>query len=276
MALDEAITECLADLRLLGVVTPSGPSALTRIGRLALEDPGALEALDLGTARDAIVQADMSIICPPGMDVDLLTRIESLASLDSDHGTRTYTLEESRIIDAVRAGDSAESIVSFLEDLSQVAIPDTVYRLVCDAAQRVGQVRVAPATSVLVTEDPVALAKATKLKSAKLTALSATVAVSSLPVDKLMAILDRSGLAPTVTGPGADAVVPRSASARAAELERRAEQHRDLAARTGIGDLAAQAESFEREAAAARNPGSRLVVNGPLAVTPAVLERVGQ
>lgn len=274
MAVDEAIAECLADLRLLGVVHPTGPVALTQVGRLALEDPGALEALDFGTAREAIVQADMSVICPPDLDMDLLTRIETLATLDSDHGTRTYTLDESRIVDAVRAGDTAEGIVAFLDDLSSVRLPDTVYRLVCDAAQRVGQVRVAPAASVLVTEDPVDLATACKVKSAKLTALTATVAVSSLPADKLIPILDRKGLAPTVTGVGADTFVPRSASADAAELQRRAEAHREIAERTGISGLAAQADVFEREAAAARNPQSRLAVSGPLAVTPALLERV--
>ena len=274
MSVEEAITECLADLRLLGVVHPSGPVALTEIGRLALEDPGALGALEFGTAREAIVQADMSIICPPDMDMDLLTRIEALATLETDHGTRTYTLDESSIVDAVRAGDSAESITTFLDELSSVPLPDTVYRLVCDAAQRVGQVRVAPAASVLVTEDPVDLATACKLKSAKLTALTATVAVSSLPTDKLVQILDRKGLAPTVTAGDGDTVVRRSASAEAAELERRAEAHREIAQRTGIKGLAAQADHFEREAAAARNPESRLAVSGPLAVTPALLERV--
>jgi hypothetical protein len=274
MAVDVATTECLADLRLLGVVHPTCPLALTEIGRLALEDPEAIDALEFGTAREAIVQADMSIICPPDMDMDLLARIEALAKLDSDHGTRTYTLEESLIVDAVRAGDSAECIVAFLDELSSVPLPDTVYRLVSDAAQRVGQVRVAPAASVLVTEDPVDLATACKLRSAKLTAVSATVAVSSLPTDKLVQILDRKGLAPMVTGGGADTVVRRSASDEAAELQRRAEAHREIAQRTGIKGLEAQAEMFEREAAAAANPGSKLAVSGPLAVTPALLERV--
>lgn len=274
MAVHDAIVECLRDLRLLGMVHPSGPVALSVIGRLALEDAAALDTLDFGAATEAIVQADMSIICPPDMDMDLLGRIESLATLDSDHGARTYTLDEALIVDAVRAGDTAESIVTFLDELSSVPLPDTVYRLVCDAAQRVGQVRVAKAASVLVTEDPVDLVTACKLKSAKLTALSATVAVSSLPVDKLVAILDRKGLAPTVTAGDGDAVVRRSASVDAAELERRAEQHREIAKRTGIKGLAAQADQFEREAAAARNPESRLAVRGPLAVTPALLERV--
>jgi hypothetical protein len=276
MAVSEAITECLTDLRLLGVVHPSGPVALTEIGRIALEDPAAVGSLEFGTAREAIVQADMSIICPPDMDMDLLTRIEALATLDSDHGTRTYTLEESLIVDAVRAGDSAEGITTFLDELSSVPLPDTVYRLVCDAAQRVGQVRVAPASSVLVTEDPVDLATACKLKSAKLTALTATVAVSSLSPEKLIQILDRKGLAPTITAGDGDTIVRRSASAEAAELERRAEQHREIAKRTGIKGLAAQADLFEREAAAARNPGSRLAVSGPLAVTPALLQKVGK
>lgn len=274
MAVDEAIIECLRDLRTLGIVTTDGPAALTGIGRLALEDPKALDSLEFGSATEAIVQADMSIICPPDMDLDVLTRIEALATLESDHGTRSYTLDESLVVDAVRSGDTAEGIVSFLEDLSSVRLPDTVYRLITDAAQRVGRVRLSAATSVVVTDDPVDLATACKLKSAKLTALTDTVAVSSLPVEKLSQILDRKGLAPTVTGDGNEKIVPRSTITDAEELERRAKHQREVAERMGHRALAAQAELYERQVKAARDPASKLKVTGPLAVTPSLLAKV--
>lgn len=274
IAVDEAMVECLRDLRALGIVTAEGPVGLSALGRLALDDPAAVERADLGSADTAIVQADETIICPPDLDADLMVRLGQIAALESDTGARIFRLDETLITKAVQRGDSPEEIVAFLDGLSSVALPDTVRTLVADAAGRANRIRVIDTSTVVVAEDPVDLAAACKVKSAKLTLVSDTVAVSPLAADKIRRVLDRKGLTPTLVTRTGDGVVPRRSSDDAAELERAARRQRELAARHGIAGLARQPDRFDQQASAASNPASKLTVKGPLAVTPALLERL--
>ncbi|MDZ7732583.1 MAG: hypothetical protein U5R31_05200 [Acidimicrobiia bacterium] len=94
VAVDEAVAACLSrDLRILGMVTAEGPVALTGLGRLALDDPVAVEKADLGSADTAVVQADETVVCPPDLDADLAVRLGDLAVLESDAGARIFRLE---------------------------------------------------------------------------------------------------------------------------------------------------------------------------------------
>jgi hypothetical protein len=274
VAVDEAILESLRDLRSLGMVTAEGPVALTALGRLALEDPAAAVAADFGAADEAIVQADETIVCPPDLDADLVVRIEQLATLESDAGARIFRLDETLITKAVQRGRPAEEIVAFLDGLSSVPVPDTVKALVADCAQRAERVRIVAATTVVVVDDPADLVTACRMKSTKLTALTDTVAVSPLPPDKIRAILDRKGLAPVMVASRGAEITPRRSSDDAAELARAAERQRLLAERHGLEQAAVGAQLLADRATAARDPGSRFVVSGPIAVTPLLLERV--
>lgn len=275
IAVDEAVVECIRDLRALGMVTADGPVALTELGRLALDDATEVERVEFGSATTAIVQADETIVCPPDLDAALVVRAGEVARLESDSGARIFRLDETMITKAVQRGQSAQEIVDFLEGLSSVPLPDTVRTLVADAAGRAERVRIVEATTVVVTADPVDLATACSMKSAKLTLVSDTVAVSPLTADKVRQILDRKGLAPTVTSADADGLRPRRSSEDAAALERAAQRHREFAGRHHADAPARQAEFLEQQAAAARDPSSKLSVQAPLAVTPALLRRVG-
>lgn len=274
MAVAEAVLDCLGDLRALGMVTTTGPTALTALGRLALDDPDAVLDIDLGGATTAIVQADETVVCPPDLDLDVLSRLGRIAGLESDAGARIFRLEENLVTKAIQRGDTAEEILAFLSELSSVPLPDTVRRLVTDAADRADRVRIVEAMSVVVVSDPVDLATASKLKSAKLTPVTDTVAVSTLSAAKLREILDRKGLAPTVVSTEDGATTPRSAADDADQLEARARRQRDMAQRHGSRGLSTSAQRLEEQARQARNPASRLTVRGPIAVTPGMLDRL--
>lgn len=274
MAVAGAVLECLRDLRVLGVVTTTGPAGLTELGRLALDDPKAVREVDLGGATSAVVQADETVVCPPDLDPDVSVRLGRIARLESDAGARIFRLDDTLVTKAVQEGDTADDIVEFLAELSSVPLPDTVRRLVADAAGRADRVRIFDASTVVVVSDPADLATACKLKSAKLAPVSDTVAVSTLPAGKLREILDRKGLAPMVVATGDPGMTPRTAADDAAELERQARRQRELAKRYGAGGLAASARRLEEEASKARNPASKLDVRGPIAVTPGLLARL--
>lgn len=263
----EAVIGSLGDLRALGVVTATGPASLTQLGRLALRDPGAVAGVDLGSADTAVVQADHTVVCPPNLDSDLAIRLGEIATLESASGARIFRLDEPSITAAVQSGDSAASIIGFLESLSSVPVADTVRQLVDDAAARADRVKVLGAATVVVTTDPADLAVACRVKAAKLTAVTPTAAVSSLAPDKVRQALDRKGLAPLLVTAEGDAPARRR-SEDADRLEQQARRHRDLARDFGNQSMAAEARRLEQAAAAARDPASRLEVTGPLAVTP--------
>lgn len=275
VGLEPAVLDTLADLRTLGLASTHGPLGLTEIGRLALTDPSAVERAEFAAADRAIVQADETVVGPPDLDADLVARLSLLATLESDAGARIFRLDEGLIIRAVQGGETAEDIVTFLTELSSVPLPDTVRTLVTDCARRAERVRIVTATTVVIADDPADLALACKTKAAKLTAVTDTVAVSTLPAGKLRPILDRKGLAPLLVTPTGDGVTPRRSSEDAGALERQAEQHRRFAERHGVDHVARYAEVLEAEAKAARDPGAKLVVRGPLAVTPLLLTREG-
>jgi hypothetical protein len=266
-----AVTETLADLRRLGVVSATGPAGLTELGRLALHDPAALADADFGSAGSAIVQADHTIVCPPDLAPDLLARLEQIARLESDSGARVFRLDGPLITAAVQHGASAEELTAFLESLSSVPLADTVRRLVDDAAARADRVRVVSAATVVVVTDPTDLVTACKIASAKLVGLTPTVAVSSLPADKVRTALARKGLAPLAVSSGAE-VTARRSSDDADRYEQSAEHHQELGRRYRSSSYTQEAERLRAAAAAARDPASKLTVAGPIAATPTLIQ----
>lgn len=268
-----AVINVMEDLRRMGVVTASGSVALTEFGRLALEDPAAALDLDLGSADQAVVQADQTIVCPPDLDPDLRLRLSEIAVLESDAGALTFRLGERQITGVVQAGRTAAEILGFLDRLSSVPVADTVRTLVHDAAARAERVRVLAATTVVVTRHPADLITACTIKSAKLTALTDTVATSNLTAEKVQQALSRANLAPLLVTGGSAEVVARRGADDAAELEQRASLHRSFAKRTGHSDYQRSAEELEALAKKARDPSSKLAVAGPIAVTPALVKR---
>lgn len=271
---EEAIRQCLHELQALGVVSAEGPIGLTALGRLALEDPDQVASAPLGSAEQAVVQADHTIICPPDLDPTIAAHLERFAELESDAGARILRLSERLITRAVQNGDDPDSICAFLEKLSSVPLTDPVYRLVHDAAAQAGRVKVMSATTIVVVSDPADLATACSVKSAKLRAVAPMVAISALTPAKVQAALDRKGLSPMVVGGDTDLPMARRSSDEVAALEESARRARDVADRIGHAGFRSQAERMEEKAAEARDPSSRLAVTGPLALTPSLVRRL--
>lgn len=273
LAHPDAALECVRDLRALGVVTP-GPVALTALGRAVLDDPASVGSLVAGAADSVTVQADMTVIAPADLRHDLATGLEAIATTESASAATIYRLDAARITRAVQGGQEPSAIVDFLAGISVVPLPDTVVRLVHDAATKAGQVRVIAAPTVVVVSDPADLVTACAIKALKLTRVTDTVAVTDVAMAKVRAALERRGLAPeAVVGAG----VPKARSS-AAEAEAAAQQASQLraVARGGRGSFyEVHARELEARAKALGDVSARLTVSGPLTVTPGMLDRLG-
>lgn len=276
MGHSELALEALSDLRALGVVEATGPTALTSVGRSVLDDPASLDDLTSTEARTAYVQADLTVVAPPDLDHDVSIRLATLADVESDSGAVVSRLSLDQVTRAIQAGDTAESIVEFLTTLSSVPLPDTVTRLVHDAAARSGRVRVISAPTVVVVTDPADLAIAVSVKAAKLTEVSPTVAVSELTPAKVIAALDRKGLAPErVVGSTVDAIQPRRSSSDVARMaEQQAERYREMAKRSPNSRFAQHADEMVAKAKLIADVDGRLAVNGPIAITQQLVDRL--
>ena len=271
IVVEAAVEECINELRSMGAITAEGPIALTRLGRAALEDPATVGDVIGVQSTSAIVQADLTVTAPPDLRHDLTLRLSALADVESDSGAVVYRLSPERITKAVQAGDTAADIVEFLAELSSVPLTDTIERLVTDAAARAGRVRVVSATTVVIVSDAADLTTACSVKSAKLTAVSDTVAVSDVAANKVTAALEKKGLAPHAVVETADRS-RRSSEVEAAEVIERA-----AALRAATGSTSAymkrHADRIEKEARANSDVGKRLQVSGPLAATPTLAAR---
>jgi hypothetical protein len=143
------------------------------------------------------VQADHTVIAPPGLDADLDSTLSRIAALESDAGARIYRITDASIGSALDTGMDAAAILAFLHEHSTVEIAANVERTVRDAEARHGQIRIGSAVTWIACDDPMQLVRAVGVKSAKLTVVSPTAAVSPLAEDKVLAALRAKGVAPT-------------------------------------------------------------------------------
>jgi len=251
------VSECIEDLRHLGVIQPSGPLALTQLGRLALQDPKAAAEVPVGSASEVVVQADHTIIAPPDLRADLVAELSLIAQVESDAGAFIFRLDPPLITRAIQGGATEESIIGFLAEVSSVEMPSTIEWLVRDAARRANRVTVIAAPTVIAVTNPADLDTACAVKSAKLTKVSETVAVSDLPHAKVRAALDRAGLVPEVVL-GGSKKPPRSQTVPQSLMPR----------------ASGEPPSGPQSALVAGEIPARLQVRGPLALTPQLVDEL--
>jgi hypothetical protein len=185
------VADAVIGLRALGLVPDDGPVGLTDQARSLLVEPGRLR---VGETAGVVVQADHTVIVPPDADPDVLARIERLAVVVSAGAARVYRLDPDRIAAAVADGDRADAVLAFLGRVAQGPLPTTVERLVTDAARSAEGLDARAAASVVVAADPAALARALGVRAAGLRAVAPTVAVSDLPLPKVLAALRAKGV----------------------------------------------------------------------------------
>lgn len=192
----EIVAQLVAEARVLGVVPAEGPIGLTATARLMLFDSPALADALADSPTAFTVQADHTVIAPPGLDADLDARLARMSVLESDAGARIYRITDASIGGALDSGLDADAILAFLHEYSTVAITANVERTIRDAAQRHGQLRIGSAVTWIACDDPVQLMRAVAVKSARLTAVSTNAAISPLAEDKVLTALRAKGVAP--------------------------------------------------------------------------------
>ncbi len=193
--LEGCVAGLTAAARALGLVPPGGPVGLTDLARRLLHGgPAAARAALPTPSREFVVQADHTVIAPPDLHPEVAATLERYAELESDAGARVYRLTERRLGQALVDGDDGEAIAAFLDEHSRTSVPQNVAYLVADCARRHGRLRAGESRSYLRSEDPGLLTAAAAVRSARLRVLAPTVAISSLPRDKLVAALAARGV----------------------------------------------------------------------------------
>lgn len=182
-------------LRLLDLVPADGPVGLTTMARTLLAG-GAdrVEQLTGPEVEQVVIQADHSVIAPPGLSPRVAGELAAVARLESDAGAQIWRITTERLADAMAGGWTRDQLVAFLTRASSVEVPANVLVTVDDVAARHGRLRTGTIGCYLRCDDPVDLAGAAAVGAAKLRVLSPTVAVSPLSRDKLTAALRAKGL----------------------------------------------------------------------------------
>lgn len=193
--LDPGLTAgIVAGLRVLGLVPADGPVGLTALGRAVGEGLAAVEAVLPVPRHEVVVQADLTVLAPPDAAPEVTATLHRYADLESAAGARIYRLSEERLADAVDAGESAEDVLAWLTEHSSVPVAQNVAYLVRDVARRHGRLRAGTTASYLRSDDAGLLGRAVGVKAAKLRAIAPTVAVSTLPRERLLTALRTAGV----------------------------------------------------------------------------------
>lgn len=144
---DDVLERLADDAQALGLAHDGEP---LEAGRLVL-------AGDLDAAVAAItaqfpqqvdrvyVQHDLSIVAPGPLEPSLDARLRLLADVEARDLASSYRVSAASVNRALAAGESAESILTFLSKISLTGIPQPLEYLVGESAARFGSVRVSSA-----------------------------------------------------------------------------------------------------------------------------------
>ncbi|MGI9017532.1 MAG: helicase-associated domain-containing protein [Euzebya sp.] len=181
-------------LRVLDLIPPDGPVGLSMMSRALLQGGVSQAEQVMGVVADSVVvQADHSVIAPPGLAPTVAQELAAVAQLESTAGAQVWRITASKIGLALVDGRTQDEIVGFLTRVSSVPVPTNVLVTIDDVAARHGRLRAGTVGSYLRSEDPADLAGAAAVSAAKLRILSPTVAVSPLARDRLIAALRGKG-----------------------------------------------------------------------------------
>jgi hypothetical protein len=137
------------DAELLGITADHAPStpgtALLSNG----EDAAAVAMTALFPAEidKVYVQHDLTIVSPGPLVPRLDARLRGIAEVESRALATTYRVSEASINRALATGETADSIRSFLVEISLTGIPQPLEYLIVGAAARFGSLRVGAITS---------------------------------------------------------------------------------------------------------------------------------
>ena len=185
------------ELAALDLIPTTGTAGLTALARELITDPASAAALLPDVVSTFVVQADLTIVAPPALASELRSRLDRLCTVESDSSVVVFRLDPTRIATELADGESAESMIEFLTGSSSAPVASSVGQMIRDVERRRAGLTIAAAATVVTADDVLGLAEAVKVKAARLTLLAPTVAVSELPLPKVLAALRAKGLAPT-------------------------------------------------------------------------------
>nr|VDG62658.1 Uncharacterised protein [Streptococcus thermophilus] len=185
----------------------------TALGALAPEPSSPLLALISDTGHDVaavtrdlvpgsvdklIAQADMTVLAPGPLEPEMASFLESVADLESPGLASVWRVTDGSVKRALDAGRTAEELHAWFADHVLGEVPQGIAFLIDDTARMHGAIRAGAAASYIHSADPSLIATAhEKLEEGALRVLAPTVAVSDLPLPRLMAVLRDAGLQPS-------------------------------------------------------------------------------
>ncbi len=210
----ESVQEILEEASLLGLLRDG---ALTALGRSALfGDNASIDDAAAGVFAAAVstftVQADLSALAPQELDAVVAATLARCAKVESRGAATVYRFTETSLRRAFDLGETASTLLTFLDDHAKPTVPQPLRYLIEDVARRFGNVRVGMAVSYVRSDDPALLAEllhSKQLSKLALRAIAPTVAISALPAAKVVASLRDAGFLP-VEEDAAGAVAPRA------------------------------------------------------------------
>ncbi|WP_424446472.1 helicase-associated domain-containing protein [Microbacterium sp. CH-015] len=129
-----------------GMIAPDGtaPRWAAPLAAGSAVDVDALQAL-LPTEVDRVyLQNDLTAIAPGPLQPQLDVRLRSMAHRESRAQASTYRFTTDTLADALTAGETAETLQAFLEELSLTGLPQPLAYEIERTARRHGTLRVGP------------------------------------------------------------------------------------------------------------------------------------
>ncbi|MBP3949359.1 helicase-associated domain-containing protein [Corynebacterium sp. Marseille-P3884] len=144
-----------------------------------------------------IAQADMTVLAPGPLEPEMGAFLERIADLESPGVASVWRITDASVRRGLDAGLTAEEIHAWLNDHVMGEVPQGIAFLIDDTARTHGSIRAGSAMSYLRSADPALITTAAEKLSGIIRPLAPTVAVSQLPLPKLMEALRKAGLQPT-------------------------------------------------------------------------------
>jgi hypothetical protein len=160
--LDEGLERLADEAEALGLVVGGEPADAARLvvaGDLATAAANLAQRFPPQVDK-VYLQHDLTVVAPGPLEPAIDARLRGFADLEARDLASTYRLSAASVNRALAAGESAESIRSFLESISLTGLPQPLDYLIHESARRFGSVRVAaageadaPAKAVIRSDD---------------------------------------------------------------------------------------------------------------------------
>ncbi len=192
------INTTIHEARFVGALD-STPTASTPLAALldGADIAAATRELVPAPVDTLIAQADMTVLAPGPLEPDMGAFLENIAELESPGVASVWRISDASVRRGLDAGLTAEEIHAWLNDHVMGEVPQGIAFLIDDTARTHGSIRAGAAMSYIRSADPALITTAAEKLSGIIRPLAPTVAVSQLPLPKLMEALRKAGLQPT-------------------------------------------------------------------------------